>query len=506
MTATATEEKKPVREKRVTIPAKVFAPGAALPANVAAAVKAELQRRGALPKDDAVAVRSPSFRQFMRETSPKDWDIDYPYLDYLRERLAQVTLGACRRLMVFMPPRHTKSETVTIRYPVYRLERCKTMRAVVAAYNHDLASRFTLRSRRIASERIALATDKVAADDWQTVEGGGVRAVGVGGGLTGHGADLIVIDDPVKSREEAESEVYREKVWQWFTNDLYTRLEPGGAILLVTTRWHEDDLAGRILLSDQAPDWTVISLPALAEEDDPLGREVGAALCPARYDVASLNDIRAVQGEYAFDALYQQHPTSREGAFFRVSQLKVVSEVPATVKKKCRAWDQAATGGGGDYTAGARIEGPCADGLWYVANVVRGQWSTDKRNAMILRTAKSDGRDVKIVGAQDPGSAGVDAGKAFTRMLAGYAVKTERVTGNKETRADPFSAQVNAGNVRLLRGAWNQAFVEELRTFPNGKYDDQVDSSADGFNELAGSTTNRITRSSTLQRRRFQFA
>lgn len=408
--------------------------------------------------------------------------MDYRHLVFLQGILDRVTAGEIKRLMVFMPPRHGKSENLTVRYPVFRLERDPKTRIIIGAYNATLASRFSRKARRIAEKRIDLATDRTAVDDWETAQGGGVRAVGVGGGVTGMGADLIFIDDPVKSREEANSEVYREKVWQWYTDDLYTRLEPGGAIVLIMTRWHEDDLAGRILKSEKAGNWTVVRLPALAEENDPLGREEGEALCPERYDVAALEDIRGTQGGASFDALYQQNPTSREGAFFKVSMLGMVDAAPASLR--CvRGWDTAATEGDGDWTAGVKI-GQGADGIFYVLDVERGQWDTAQRNAVIRATAERDGAGVTIRGAQDPGSAGVDAKRAFVHMLAGFRVVVERASGAKEVRADPFASQVNAGNVKLVRGDWNKAFVEELRAFPRSKYDDQVDSAADAFNEL----------------------
>jgi len=129
--------------------------------------------------------------------------------------------------------------------------------------------------------------------------------------------------------------------------------------------------------------------------------------------------------------------------------------------------------------------GTLGDGIFYVLDVVRGQWSTDRRNERIRRTAETDGHGVRILGQQDPGSAGVDESKAFVRLLAGYPVRVARVTGAKESRADPLSAQINAGNIKLVRGAWNDAFVEELRSFPNGAHDDQVDAAADAFNDLA---------------------
>lgn len=242
---------------------------------------------------------------------------DWPHLRLIQQHLEAMERDELRRLMIFVPPRHGKSELATIRYPVWRLEREPAMRVIVGAYNQALASRFSRKARRIAEGRFALSQERSAADDWETPAGGGLRAVGVGSGVTGHGAQLIVIDDPVKSREEAESPAYRERVWSWYTDDLYTRLEPRGQAILIQTRWHEADLAGRILNSDDAGSWTVVSLPAEAEANDPLGRPLGAALCPERYDLDALASIKTVLGEYGYAALYQQRPAPAGGAIFK---------------------------------------------------------------------------------------------------------------------------------------------------------------------------------------------
>lgn len=387
-----------------------------------------------------------------------------------------------------MPPRHAKTETISVRYPVYRLEQDRTLNALITGYNERFARRLGRKARNIARPRLGLATDKQAADEWSVPEGGTLVTRGVGSPPTGIGFGLIVIDDPIRRREDAESEIYREKVWDWYTDDLYTRLEPGGAIILVMTRWHEDDVGTRAIASEPGR-WTILRLPAFAETPDPVGRAAGAPLWPDRYDATALTRIKDVlvqnEGLRSWEALYQQNPTPREGALFKVSKLGYVETVPRNLPA-CRAWDMGATAGGGNYSAGVRIEGPDTQGLWYVVDIERGQWDTDTRNRRIKETAARDSGRVRIRGPQDPGAAGVEAANAFTRMLAGYSVRTERVSGSKETRADPFSAQVNAGNVRLLIGDWNKAFVEELRSFPGGKSDDQVDAAADAFNELAG--------------------
>ena len=288
-------------------------------------------------------------------------------------------------------------------------------------------------------------------------------------------ANGIVVHN-CKNAEEANSPTYRAKTWDWWQSTAYTRLEPNGVAILIQTRWHSSDLAGR-LLEDAATDgeqWRVVNMPAIGYD--------GSALWPERFPLERLNTIRRSIGEYYWSALYQQQPSPREGLMFKVGELQVVPTAPAGLR--CvRAWDMAATVAGGDYSAGVKL-GTSGNGVYYVLDVVRGQWSTDERDSMIRLTASLDGRSVKIRGPQDPGSAGVDAAQAFTRMLAGYSVKTERVTGSKETRADPFSSQVNAGNVRLVEGPWNRDFVEELRAFPLGQQDDLVDSVSDAFAEL----------------------
>jgi len=387
--------------------------------------------------------------------------------------------------MIFVPPRHGKSEMVTVRYPIFRLERDPTLRVIITAYNQTLSDKFSRKARKIAQTRgrIMISQERKAVNDWETVQGGGLRSAGVGGGITGLGANLIIIDDPVKSREEASSLTIRDRVYDWFTTDVYSRLEPDGAVILIMTRWHEDDLAGR-LLSRHPSEWTVVRLPALAEADDPLGRSPGEALCPARYPVDELLRIKSVLGSWAFEALYQQHPMPLEGGLFKREWFsKFVDAVPVQVEARVRYWDKAATSGGGDYTVGVRMS-RTADGLFYVEDVVRGQWSPGERDRVIAQCAALDGAETQIWFEQEPGSSGVDSVQALIRMLAGYSVHANRATGSKEVRAEPFAAQCEVGNVVLVKGEWNSAWLDEVLTFPSGQHDDQVDATSGAFTAL----------------------
>lgn len=454
---------------------------------LSAAVMDMAVRAGVKPAQGSIGV-SP-FDAWLPTVSPSfDWH--WQHLAFIREHLDRVTTGEVKRLMLFLPPRHGKSEMTTVRYSAWRLERNPSERVIIGAYNQILANKFSRKARRIAQGRIEISSDRKAVEDWETPQGGGLRAVGVGGGITGQGGNLIVIDDPVKSREEAESETYRERVWEWYKDDLYTRLEPGGSIILIMTRWHEDDLAGKLLeeAKQEGERWEVVSLPALAEPGDALDREIGEPLCPERYTLEALENIRAVLGERSFTALYQQRPTAREGNLFKLHQLPIMNAAPAGPEiKRIRYWDLGGSDSKkADYSVGCLMS-KSPDGLFYIEDIKRGQWSPKERNEHIRATAEAD---VAKFGSMTtwiekvPGLA-VEVIDNIVRYLAGYTVHTEMAKNDKVTRADPLASQCEANNVRVVEGAWNAAYREEMTSFPHGKNDDQVDASSGAFSKLA---------------------
>lgn len=438
----------------------------------------------------------PTFRSFVDKANPRF--IFYPHCDLFADVLERVAAGELKRLIVLLPPRHSKSELVSRLFSAYYLKRNPTHFIGLNSYAADLA--FTL-SRSARQNYIACGgrvRDNVAAvKHWETPEGGGMWASGVGGPITGKGFHLGIIDDPIKNAEEAASEVIREKHKDWYSSTFYTRQEPDAAIIVIQTRWNEDDLTGWLLSEEtqgeKPENWHVVCLPAIAEEPpsnipitctlEPDNRPIGEALCPDRYDETKLEKIRARIGEYHFGALYQQRPTAKQGLFFHVDKFgDFVDAAPANAKKAF-GWDKAATAGGGDYTAGVKISKD-SEGIFYIEDVIRGQWDTAARDRTIRQTAELSGRSCKHIGEQEPGSGGKESAQNFIRLLSGFSVTTEPATSAKEVRADPFSSQVNAGNVRIVRGSWNKAYIDELRAFPHGKHDDQVDGSSLAFNKL----------------------
>jgi predicted phage terminase large subunit-like protein len=321
---------------------------------------------------------------------------------------------------------------------------------------------------------------------------GSYRSTGVGGGITGMGADLICIDDPIKSAAEARSSTLRTGQWEWFNSDLYTRQQPGCRILLTLTRWHNDDIAGRLL--EQAREggepWTVLRLPAIAEDtpshpDDP--RSPGEALWPDRFGLEWLERARQQLGPFGWGSLYQQNPTPREGGLFRPGRFILVPCGPAgNGIERVRAWDKGYSSQG-DFTAGVLLA-RTPDGFWWVEDVVRGRWSPGERNEIIRQTAWDDARrydhGVKTLIERPPG-AGTETTDALVRELAGVSVEAVNPRGSKEERAEPAAAMVEGGNVKLVMGKWNRLFLDELAAFPGGENDDQADAFATGFNWLA---------------------
>lgn len=446
---------------------------------------------------------SRNLEDFIRFTYP-NYDFGW-FNEELAASLTQfvqdVVDGKQPRLMIFAPPRSGKSEQVSRRLPAWALGKHPDLQFIGASYSADLANRMSRDVQRIIEgdgydqifPNVKLPnkgdTQNTRTQDLFEIVGhkGAYRAAGVGGGITGMGADIGVIDDPVKDAKEANSKTYRDSVWEWYTTTFYTRLSPKSGILLCMTRWHEDDLAGRLLAAAESGDgdqWQVIDYPAIAEQDEKHRKE-GEALHPERFPLSRLVKIMRAIGSRAWNALYQGRPTSKTGGVFLTDRFVTVEAIPAgVIIKRVRAWDFAATKDGGDYTVGV-LMGEGNDGRYYVLDVVRGQYSALDVESVLKATASRDGYDVEIHLPQDPGAAGKAQAQRQVGLLSGFIAKSERMTGDKVTRAAAFAAQVEAGNVVLLRGAWNTTFTDELGDFPLGKHDDQVDAAADAFNELA---------------------
>ena len=397
-----------------------------------------------------------------------------------------------KRAMIFLPPRHGKTMSVSRYFPAWMLGQNPDLRLIMASYGSTLALRNSRFVRNlIASDDyrtlfpgVELAQGSAAVDIWD-IRGraGGAIAVGVGGGITGHGANLIIVDDVVKSRAEAESETYREKTVSWYTDDLLTRLEePGGAIIVMLTRWHTADLAGW-LLDNEPESWTVLSLPALAEADDPLGREVGEALWPARYSAAVLNDRRERMGSYSFAALYQQSPLPSGGGLFDAGKVKVF-ETPPACTKAVRFYDLAVTAKrSADYTVGLKL-GVTADEQYVVLDIYRVQKEFPDVQEAIIQNMQIDGRDVRVrLEAEKAGIVGLQFLMRDSRTRP-YTLDAQPPEGDKYTRALPIAARVEAGRLGIVRADWNRAFLDELAVFPAGAHDDQVDALSGAYGML----------------------
>lgn len=430
----------------------------------------------------------PSFHEWLKKVSNGlTWD--WRHQIYLYKKLERMTTGESKRLMIFMPPRHGKSETVTVHYAAYRLEHDQKMNIIIGCHNQKLANRFSRRIRRICeAQKMELSTERRAAEEWETASGGGVKAVGVGAGVTGFGAGLIIIDDPVKSRAHAESEVIRDNTGDWFNDDIYTRLEPNGEIVLIQTRWHDDDLSGRLLREMQDDDgeyWDVVKLPAIAEENDALGRPVGEALCPERFDEAAFERVKRRLGSRSFAALYQQDPQPHDGTVFKREWFKRFVDHPPENLQWCRGYDLAvSTKTSADYTASFR----CAfdeEGNLYIADGFRGRIEfPEQRKYIIERMTEEKNTRHGIESALH--------GKAFVQELRrlpkvrGISLKDIRVENDKFMRALGWSPLAEAGKVIIVRGGWNEDFLDEVCRFSgrNDRHDDQVDAVSLAVNML----------------------
>jgi predicted phage terminase large subunit-like protein len=401
-----------------------------------------------------------------------------PHHQRIAEQLERVERGEVDRLMLLVPPRHGKSELASIRWPAWYLGRHPDAQFLSVSATAELASDFGRAVRNLigSSEYQAvfnttLAEDSQAKGKWHTDAGGIYYSLGIGGSVLGRGGDVILVDDPFGSMKEARSELERKNVFNFYTGTLYNRLMPGGAIVLINHRMHEDDLCGMLLAQQAAggDKWEVVKLPALSAS--------GEALWPERYPIETLDRIRRNTFARDWSALYQQEPAPEEGDYFKADWLKPYDRIPARdTLRVYGASDYAVTADGGDYTVHV-VVGLDPDGRMYLLDLWRKQAASDEWVEafcdLVLKW--------KPIGwAEEQGQIRAGVGPYLDRRSrerrAFVAREAFPTRGDKAVRAQSIRGRMALDGLYVPGAAdWYPAFRSELLSFPAGKHDDQVD-------------------------------
>lgn len=423
------------------------------------------------------------------------------HVRFLGKTIARAIAQGGGRIVINQPPQTGKSQLVSKWTPTWAQKVTHgRARVLLGSYESSFAATWGRAVRdtvgRYSHElEVKLAKDVTARDEWLTTVGGGMITAGVGTGLTGKPGDIIIVDDPHKDFKDAHSPTKRKDVWNWFNSVVMTRVQPGTTVIVIHTRWHEEDLTGHIFNSPGAEQWTHIRLPAICDApDDPLGRAIGESIWPERFDEAHYDMVKTSQGLYIWSGMYQQRPSPLEGSIFKKADWRFVDVAPERMLVE-RNWDFAGTEGAGDWTVGVLLGRH--EGHTFILDVFRDQIGDADTERVLLEVARADrdryGDRYRVRGEQEPGSAGKKLAASYTRLLAGYDVKFETSTGDKVLRARPLAAQQQAGNVSLVRElrdgtyrepSWWAEFIEEFAVFPNNAHDDQVDATSLGFTHL----------------------
>jgi predicted phage terminase large subunit-like protein len=408
------------------------------------------------------------------------------------DALMRVFAGQSKRLIINVPPRYSKTELAVVNFIAWAFGKVPDCEFIHASYSAALAINNSAAVSGVVQHeayRELFAHTRLAntaQHHWKTTAGGVMYATGTGGTITGFGAGkhrpgfggAIIIDDPHKA-DEARSDVMRQGVIDWFQNTLESRKNsPETPIIVIMQRLHARDLAGWLLEGGNGEAWDHVCIPARNAD--------GSALWPQKHSVQELHRMERA-APYVFAGQYLQRPAPPQGGVIKPDRLEVIDALPAAAVQWVRGWDLAATLDG-DYTVGAKL-GRLPDGRLVIGDMVRIRCGPDERDAALKNTASRDGKGVRISLPQDPGQAGKTQALYLTRQLAGYPVSTSPESGDKMTRAEPLAAQINVGNVLMLRGPWMDELVNEMRMFPNGSNDDQVDALARAFAALMGGNT-----------------
>lgn len=397
-------------------------------------------------------------------------------------------------MIVLMPPRHGKSEIVSLRFPCWYLGRHPEDAIVQAGYAESIALTHSRKARDIfistEMQRIfpavhhrperagqeVIIPERQAAHEWGTKQGGSYYAVGIGGGLTGRGFNLGIIDDPVKDSEEAESKTIREKVWDWYTTVYRTRAQPDAAIIIVMTRWHEEDLVGKLLRQAKedptADQWEVLHFKAVNE---------GEALWPEIYPLPVLQKIRSSIGGRAFESLYQGNPTVAEGQIIKREWWRYYRETPHFTRK-LHSWDMAFKDKSQNHYSVCTIWGEAPNG-YYLLDVWQAKVEFPELKRAVIALYERDRPDLVLVEDKASGISLIQELQRNTRIPV-FPIK---VDANKVARANAVTPLIEAGKVYLPENApWLFDYIEELSAFPNAAYDDQVDSSTQALAFMRG--------------------
>jgi predicted phage terminase large subunit-like protein len=429
------------------------------------------------------------------------WQVDVAH--HLIQFWEDFKAGLRPSLILQAPPQHGKTEQI-IDFIAWCAGNDPSLRTIFGSYSDDLGSRVNITLQRIFdSENYASVFANTKLSDAGTPgkwlrnsslleyvgHEGSFRNTTVMGQINGQGLDLGFIDDPIKGRAEAQSKAVREKTWSWFTDDFFGRFSERAGFIMIMTRWHLDDPVGRWI--EHFPNTKVLKYPAIAIEDDD-HRRAGEPLFPELKSLEFLEQRKQVLTQASWESIYQQSPIVAGGELFPVEQFKIVPAFDRhKIKRSVRYVDKAGTQDGGAYTAAALVH-LMMDGTTVVEDMLRGQWSALEREQRLLQAAEIDKLTCprySIWFEQEPGSGGKESAESSVRRFHGYQVFTDKVTGSKEVRAEPYAAQVQAGNVYLKSAEWNREFIDEHEQFPAGKYKDQVDSTAGAFNKLASAAS-----------------
>ena len=427
----------------------------------------------------------------------------------LQQFYFDVMAGKQPRLIIQAPPRSGKSELFSRRFPAWAFGQNPNLQMIAASYSADLSSRMNRDVQRIIdSEEYAgvfpetsFSSNTSASINSQknirnseifeiAVYAGSYRSAGVGGGITGMGADIAIIDDPVKDAKEANSQTYRDSVWDWYTSTFYTRLSPKSGILLGMTRWHEDDLAGRLLadMKNGGDQWRVVSFPAIAEEDEQYRKE-GDALHPERYDLTHLTKIKKAVGSQAWNALYQQRPSSKGGDVIKRAWFKRYSVLPL-MRRVIIAGDTAQKVKQHNDFSVFIVAGIGMDGGLYVIDLIRGKWEAPEleRKLEDIWNKYRASHKAQSVYIEDK-SSGTGLIQSIQRKR-NIPIKGVQVDADKYTRVLGIQGFIESGYVFLPDGAeWVEDFLSECEKFTatdSHKHDDMVDAFVHCVNELTG--------------------